>query len=157
MVIVDGGKGQLSSAVKVLDDIGIKIKNRVENKAGHSNNGIYIVGLAKKLEEIFFPEDPDPHTIPKTSSGLKLIQRIRDEAHRFAITFHRDLREKRTITTELLEIQGIGEKTANKLLTEFGSVDALKEKLKDEYETVEKISGKKAAEKLKNYFRLETE
>ena len=152
LVIVDGGKGQLSSAVKVLDDIGIKIKNRVENEAGHSNNGIYIVGLAKKLEEIFFPEDPDPHTIPKTSSGLKLIQRIRDEAHRFAITFHRDLREKRTITTELLEIQGIGEKTANKLLTEFGSVDALKEKLKDEYETVEKISGKKAAEKLKNYF-----
>lgn len=150
LVIIDGGKGQLSSAVKVLDDIGVKILNR---KTEETKNGIYIIGLAKKLEEVYFPEDTDPYTIPKTSSGLKLIQRIRDEAHRFAITFHRDLREKRTLTTELLEIEGIGEKTANKLLKEFGSVENLKEKLGKEFETVAKVTGKKTAEKLKEHFR----
>ncbi len=152
LVVIDGGKGQLSSAVKVLDDIGIKIinrKNLVENKI---NTGVNIIGLAKRLEEIFFPEDPDPHSIPKTSSGLKLLQKVRDEAHRFAITFHRSLRDKRTLTTELLEVKGIGEKTANKLLKEFGSVETIRKKLMEDYGSIEKTSGKKAAEKLKEHF-----
>ncbi len=139
LIIIDGGKGQLSSAVKVLTDLGIR--------------NIKIIGLAKKLEEVYFPGEPDPYTIPKTSSGLKLLQRIRDEAHRFAVTFHQDLRDKRTLTTELLEIKGIGEKTAKKLLTEFSSVEALKEKLFCSYEEVEKAAGKKNAKMLMEYFK----
>jgi excinuclease ABC subunit C len=103
LIMVDGGKGQLSSAVETLESLGLK--------------DIDIIGLAKRLEEVFLPGNPEPQTIAKTSSSLKLLQHIRDEAHRFAITFHRDRRSKRTITTELLEIKGIGEKAAQKLLS----------------------------------------
>jgi len=152
LVVIDGGKGQLSSAVKVLDDIGIKIINRINPEENENISGLYIIGLAKRLEEIYFPEDPDPHTIPKTSSGLKLLQKVRDEAHRFAVTFHRSLRDKRTLTTELVEINGIGEKTANKLLKEFGSVEAIKDKINTEFAAIEKNIGKKTAERLKEHF-----
>jgi excinuclease ABC subunit C len=177
LIVIDGGKGQLSSAIKVLSDLGIsllkenkesisevkseklkvKSENEVDNKTIEHlklNIGkLNVIGLAKKLEEVYFPGEPDPYTIPKTSSGLKLLQRIRDEAHRFAVTFHQDLRDKRTLTTELIEIKGIGEKTAKKLLTEFGSVEALKEKIKSNYEEVEKIAGKKNAKTLSEFFK----
>jgi excinuclease ABC subunit C len=135
LIVVDGGKGQLSSAVKVLNDIGIKNQN--------------IIGLAKKLEEVYVPDSSDPQSIPKTSSGLKLLQRIRDEAHRFAVTFHRSLRDKRTLTSELETITGIGKKTAGKLLTDFGSVEKIKEQVMNHYEEFEKKAGKKTAERLK--------
>jgi excinuclease ABC subunit C len=138
LIVVDGGKGQLSSAVKVLGDIGIKNQN--------------IIGLAKKLEEVYIPESSDPQSIPKTSSGLKLLQRVRDEAHRFAITFHRSLRDKRTLTSELEEVKGIGKKTANKLLTDFGSVEKIKEQVTNNYDEFEKKAGKKTAERLKEWF-----
>ncbi len=138
LIIIDGGKGQLSSAVKVLDDLQIKDQN--------------IIGLAKRLEEVFFPNESVPHNIPKTSSGLRLLQRVRDEAHRFAITYHRSLRDKRTFATELTEIEGIGEKTAQKLLIEFGSVENIKEVLKNNYNIIERSAGKKAAGKLKEWF-----
>lgn len=138
LIIIDGGKGQLSSAVKVLDDLGITGQN--------------IIGLAKRLEEVYLPGDSDPQSIPHTSSGLRLLQRIRDEAHRFAITYHRSLREKRTITTELTEIEGIGAKTANKLLIEFGSVENIKEVLKTNYSMLEKSAGKKVAARLREYY-----
>lgn len=138
LIIIDGGKGQLSSAVKVLDDLQIRDQN--------------IIGLAKRLEEVFFPNESVPHNIPKTSSGLRLLQRVRDEAHRFAITYHRSLRDKRTFATELTEIEGIGEKTAQKLLIEFGSVENLKEVLKNNYNIIERSAGKKAAGKLKEWF-----
>lgn len=138
LIIIDGGKGQLSSAVKVLDDLQIKDQN--------------IIGLAKRLEEVFFPNESIPHNIPKTSSGLRLLQRVRDEAHRFAITYHRSLRDKRTFATELTEIEGIGEKTAQKLLIEFGSVENIKEVLKNNYNIIERSAGKKAAGKLKEWF-----
>lgn len=138
LVIIDGGKGQLSSAMKVLDDLGIR--------------GIDIIGLAKKLEEVFFPGDSMPQNIPKTSSGLKLLQRIRDEAHRFAITFHRSLRDKRTFTTELIDIDGIGEKTAMKLLSEFGSVENIKEIIRNNFHILEKSAGSSTAGKLKEWF-----
>ncbi|MDQ3020615.1 MAG: excinuclease ABC subunit UvrC [Bacteroidota bacterium] len=141
LVIIDGGKGQLSSAVKVLDDLQIKNQN--------------IIGLAKRLEEVFMPNESIPQNIPKTSSGLRLLQRVRDEAHRFAITYHRSLRDKRTFTTELTAIQGIGEKTAQKLLIEFGSVENLKEVLKNNYNIIEKSAGKKVAERLKGWFESE--
>jgi excinuclease ABC subunit C len=181
LIVIDGGKGQLSSAVKVLMDLKIlpeqqdkdsltRVKHERSNVKGeehkvfystdsthskHSTHSLTIIGLAKKLDEVYFPRESDPYTIPKTSSGLKLLQRIRDEAHRFAVTFHQDLRDKRTLTTELLEVKGIGEKTAKKLLTEFGSVEALKEKLENNYEEVEKVAGEKTAEILKEYFATE--
>jgi len=137
LVVIDGGKGQLSSAVKVLDDIGIKNQN--------------IIGLAKRLEEVFIPGHSEAQSIPKTSSGLKLLQRVRDEAHRFAITFHRSLRDKRTLKSELEDIKGIGKLTAAKLLKEFGSVENIKDQLKNNFEEFEKKAGKKAAERLKEW------
>jgi excinuclease ABC subunit C len=113
LIIVDGGKGQLSSAYMILKELGLEEK-------------ITIIGLAKRLEEVFFPLQSGSTILPRTSSSLRLIQHLRDEAHRFAITFHRSLRDKRTLQTELTEIEGIGEKTAQKLLIEFGSVENVK-------------------------------
>lgn len=111
LIMVDGGKGQLSSAITSLDELGMK--------------GYEIIGLAKRLEEVFLPGESEAQSIPKTSSSLKLLQHLRDEAHRFAITFHRERRSKRTFVSELLEIKGIGEKVAQKLLTSF-SLDEVK-------------------------------
>jgi len=108
LIVIDGGKGQLSSAVEALSALDL--------------GSLPVIGLAKRLEEVFLPGESIPQNIPKTSSGLKLLQRIRDEAHRFAVTFHRSLREKRTLRTELEEIEGIGEKRARDLLETFGSV-----------------------------------
>jgi excinuclease ABC subunit C len=135
LIIVDGGKGQLSSSVEVLNNLGIKQYN--------------IIGLAKRLEEVFFPGNPEPESIPKTSSGLKLLQKIRDEAHRFAITFHISRRSKRTIKTELTDIKGIGEATAQKLLKVLGSVETIKKS--DQKELVEVVGAQKA-KLIKNYF-----
>lgn len=112
LIMVDGGKGQLSSAIETLDELGIK--------------NYEIIGLAKRLEEVFLPGESDAQSIPKTSSSLKLLQHVRDEAHRFAITFHRERRSKRTFATELTEIKGIGEKVAQKMLAELGSLEAIK-------------------------------
>ena len=138
LIMVDGGKGQLSSAVEILDSLGIKQYN--------------IIGLAKRLEEVFFPENSEPESIPKTSSGLKLLQQIRDEAHRFAITFHRQRRSKRTITTELTEIKGIGKETAYQLLSELGSVEKIKN---SNTESLSKIIGNKKAQLVRKYFENE--
>ncbi len=136
LIMVDGGKGQLSSAVEILRELEIKNYN--------------IIGLAKRLEEVFLPGQSEPASIPKTSSGLKLLQKIRDEAHRFAITFHRSRRSKRTINTELTEIKGIGAATAQLLLKEFGSFSAIK---KADIENLESIVGKKKAEIIQKYFK----
>ncbi|ABL64765.1 excinuclease ABC subunit UvrC [Chlorobium phaeobacteroides] len=111
LIVVDGGKGQLSTAVKVLVSLKLDIP---------------VIGLAKRIEEIFTPHTSDPFNLPKTSPALKLIQQLRDEAHRFAVTYHRKLRTERTLETELTTIQGIGEKTAQKLLRHFGSVDLIR-------------------------------
>ncbi len=111
LVVVDGGKGQLSSALSVLR--GLKIKNQA------------VIGLAKRLEEIFIPGFPDAQMLPKTSSSLKLLQSIRDEAHRFAITYHRTLRKKRTISSVLDDIPGVGPARRTQLLKAFGSVKVL--------------------------------
>lgn len=135
LVMVDGGKGQLSSAVDVLRGLGL--------------SGIPIVGLAKRLEEVFLPEQTDPEFIPKSSSGLRLLQQVRDEAHRFAITFHRNLRSKRTLTSELDLIQGIGEKRAKELLEVFGSVQGVKFASAQQ---LAEVVGEKVADKIKTYF-----
>jgi excinuclease ABC subunit C len=133
LIIVDGGKGQLSSACEALQEVGLYGK-------------IPIVGIAKKLEEIYYPEDPLPLLISKKSPALLLIQRIRDEAHRFAITFHRLKRSKNTFVTEIEEIPGIGKKTADKLLAHFKSVKKIKEASVAE---LTELVGEKIALKLK--------
>jgi len=136
LIIIDGGKGQVSSALKSLKVLGL------ENK-------ITMIGVAKRLEEIFFPEDSIPLYINKKSESLKLIQQLRNEAHRFAITFHRLKRSQNFTSTELTNISGIGEKTAAKLLQEFGSVKKVKLATHADLETV---IGRANASKVRDYF-----
>jgi excinuclease ABC subunit C len=119
LIIVDGGKGQLSSACEALKELGIY-------------GQIPIVGIAKKLEEIYYPDDPIPLHISKKSPALLLIQRVRDEAHRFAITFHRLKRSKSTIKTEMEDIKGIGRKTADVLLAKYKSWKKIQEVPREE-------------------------
>ena len=129
LVVIDGGKGQLSAAMESIEALGIRDR-------------MTVVGIAKKLEEIYFPGDSIPLYINKKSESLRLIQQIRNEAHRFAITFHRDTRSKAFTTTELTGIKGIGEKTAEKLLKHFGSVKKLKESSEED---LIKVVGQAAA------------
>jgi excinuclease ABC subunit C len=114
LVVIDGGKGQLSSAVLALEEVAAYGK-------------FPIVGLAKRLEEVYFPGDTDSVFVPKDSASLQLLQRTRNEAHRFAVTFQRKLRAKSTLQNELEEIEGIGQKTAKKLIRVFGSVKRVRE------------------------------
>ncbi|CAZ95500.1 excinuclease ABC subunit UvrC [Zobellia galactanivorans] len=114
LIVIDGGKGQLSSALKSLDALGLR-------------GTIAIIGIAKRLEEIFFPEDPIPLYLDKKSESLKIIQQLRNEAHRFGITFHRNKRSKAAIDSKLESIDGIGAKTAEELLKKFKSVKRIKE------------------------------
>ncbi|MEM6698121.1 MAG: helix-hairpin-helix domain-containing protein, partial [Bacteroidota bacterium] len=139
LIIIDGGKGQLSAAVKILKALGIDDK-------------ITVIGIAKRLEEIFFPDDPIPLYINKKSETLKVIQHARNEAHRFAITFHRDQRSRNFLGTELTNIPGIGEKTAQKLLQEFGSVKKIKAA---DQVSLESVAGKGVANKLRKWFEEE--
>jgi len=135
LIVVDGGKGQLSSAVEVLQKLGIGSQP--------------VIGLAKRLEEVFLPGRSDPELIAKTSSGLRLLQQIRDEAHRFAITYHRTLRAKRTLQTELDLIDGVGKKRAKELLEAFGSVQGVKFATGEQ---LEEVVGVKIASKIREYF-----
>ena len=114
LVVIDGGKGQLSSALKSLEILGLRGK-------------VAIIGIAKRLEEIYFPEDPIPLYLDKKSETLKIIQQLRNEAHRFGITFHRNIRSKEAINSVLEEIEGIGKKTAEEALKKFKSVKRIKE------------------------------
>lgn len=133
LILVDGGKGQLSSACEALKELGVYGK-------------IPVAGIAKKLEEIYYPEDPIPLHINKKSPGLLLLQQIRDEAHRFAINFHRQKRSKSTIKTEIEQLHGIGKGTANKLLRHFKSVKKIREAPIEEIET---LIGRRKAEIVK--------
>jgi excinuclease ABC subunit C len=123
LVVIDGGKGQLSSAVNAL--------NRLE-----IYGQLPVIGIAKRLEEIYYPNDEFPIHISKKSESLKLLQHLRNEAHRFAITFHRSKRSKGAIDSTLAEIDGIGSKTAEKLLKHFKSVKKLKNASLEEIEQV---------------------
>ena len=136
LVVIDGGKGQLSSAVQALNELGILDK-------------LTVIGIAKKLEEIFFPEDSIPLYINKKSESLKVIQQIRNEAHRFAISFHRDQRSKNFAKTVLTDIPGIGEKTAQKLLKHFGSYKKIMDAPKEE---LVEIAGARTADVILKYF-----
>lgn len=132
LIVIDGGKGQLSSAVKSLDLLGLRGK-------------ISIVGIAKRLEEIYFPEDSIPLYLDKRSESLKVLQRARDEAHRFGITFHRQKRSKGSLNSKLDQITGIGPATRDKLLIHFKSLKRIREASKDE---LEKILGKQNGSKI---------
>lgn len=135
LIMVDGGKGQLSSAIESLKDLGY--------------TKFEIIGLAKRLEEVFLPGESEPVIIPKTSSSLKLLQHIRDEAHRFAITFHRDRRSKRTFTSELENIKGIGKALTEKLLKEFNGLDDIRNA---DLERLSAIIGKAKAKLVYDFF-----
>ncbi|MDN5296309.1 MAG: excinuclease subunit [Bacteroidota bacterium] len=128
LIVIDGGKGQLHAAVDSLQKIGLYGK-------------IAVIGIAKRLEEIYFPEDPIPLYLDKNSETLKLIQQLRDEAHRFGITFHRQKRSKSQLTSEFDNIKGVGTETRKKLLTHFKSIKRLKEA--DEKEIIEVVGESK--------------
>ena len=135
LIMVDGGKGQLSSAREILRKLGLERQP--------------IIGLAKRLEEVYVPAQSDPLSIPKTSAGLKLLQQIRNEAHRFAITFHRTLRSKRILHTELDLVKGVGKARAKELLEAFGSVQGVKFASEEQ---LAEIVGPVVAGRIKEYF-----
>lgn len=136
LIIVDGGKGQLSSAYAILKELGIEKR-------------VPIVGLAKRLEEVFYPGDPEPYYLTRTGEPLKVVCHIRDEAHRFGITFHRHKRTKSFIDSELSHIPGIGDKSLTALLRRFRTVNAVRNaSLKELSEVV----GESRAKAIKSYF-----
>lgn len=139
LIIIDGGKGQLSSALKSLDKLELRGK-------------IAIIGIAKRLEELFYPDDPIPLYLDKKSETLKIIQQLRNEAHRFGITFHRSKRSKQALNTELETIPGIGEKTVIELLQHFRSTKRIADA---SFEELSKVVGASRAKKLADYFDKE--
>lgn len=136
LVIIDGGKGQLSSAMKSIDLLGIRDK-------------VTVIGIAKRLEEIYFPGDNVPIYLDKNSISLKIIQQLRNEAHRFGINFHRDKRSAGMLTSSLDLIKGIGPKSKEALLKHFGSVDEIR---KSDINDIRKVIGESKAALLKQYF-----
>ena len=140
LVIVDGGKGQLSAAVGVMEDLGL--------------TEVPLAGLAKRFEELFIPNQAAPIVLPRTSQGLYLVQRIRDEAHRFAITYHRDVRSKRALHSELDDVPGIGSTRKKALLKRFGSVRRIKEASVEEVAATPGINHD-LAERLKSHLARE--
>ncbi len=141
LIVIDGGKGQLSAAVHALEGLGLR-------------GEITVIGIAKKLEEIYFPGDTIPIYLDKKSESLKLLQQLRDEAHRFGITFHRNKRSAGFAVTELEQIKGIGKETSQKLLTKYKSVKNL---LVLSYEELKKEVGNSKAALIRDYFRQKGE
>ena len=138
LIVIDGGKGQLSSALKSLDILGLRGK-------------IAIIGIAKRLEEIYFPNDAIPLYLDKKSESLKIIQQLRNEAHRFGITFHRQKRKKASLGSALEQIEGVGKVTAEELLKKFKSVKRVKEaSLTDLTEVIGKSKAQKVYDGLHN-------
>ncbi len=140
LIVIDGGKGQLSSALAALRELEI--------------TDVPVIGLAKRLEEIYIPGVSDPQTLPKTSPSLRLLQRIRDEAHRFAVTYHRQVRSKRTMQSDLDLVEGIGKKRAKMLLEVFGSVQGVKHATEEQ---LTEAVGRKLAEKIRLHFHGQVE
>jgi excinuclease ABC subunit C len=136
LIIVDGGKGQLSSAYEVLQALGIEKR-------------VPIVGLAKRIEEVFYPNDPMPYYLSRTGEPLKVVCHIRDEAHRFGITFHRQKRSKAFINSELEQIEGIGTKSLNALLKRFKTVSNVREASQAQ---LAEVVGEARARKIVEYF-----
>jgi excinuclease ABC subunit C len=137
LVVVDGGKGQLNAALEAMDEYGLR-------------EAVPVVGLAKEREEIFVPGQSDPILLPRGSQGLFLMQRIRDEAHRFALQYHRRLRGKKTLTSALEEIPGIGPRRRQTLLKHFGSLEGIREATVEELMVVPGMT-RRAAEQVKEH------
>lgn len=137
LIVIDGGKGQLGSALKALEQLGLR-------------GTINIIGIAKKLEEIYYPGDPYPLHLDKRSESLKIIQQLRNEAHRFGITHHRNKRSKAATQSELNNIKGIGEKTALELLRSFKSVKRVKEA---SFEDLKAVIGFSKAQLIQQHFK----
>jgi len=137
LVIIDGGKGQLNSAVESLEKLKIQ-------------NELVIIGIAKRLEEIFFPSDPVPLYLDKNAYSLKIIQNMRNEAHRFGISFHRQKRSIKFLGSEIDQINGIGKESLKKLFQKFKSVDEIK---KSDREELGKVIGKAKTRILLKYFK----
>jgi excinuclease ABC subunit C len=140
LIVIDGGKGQLEAAAKSLRQLGLIDK-------------VKLVSIAKKLETVFAYGDTMPLFLDKKSPTLKILQHLRDEAHRFGISHHRKQRQKASISTQLVQIQGIGKQTATKLLIQFGSIEGIS---KASLEEIAQITGKTRAEKIKNELRKQT-
>ena len=136
LIVIDGGKGQLSAALESLEQLNLRGK-------------MAIVGIAKKLEEIYVPNDPYPLHIDKRSQSLKLLQHLRNEAHRFGITFHRDLRSKGMLQSELEQVRGVGKITVEKLLIHFKSMDAIRNA---SFEELNKVVNKTQAAAVQAFF-----
>jgi len=136
LIVIDGGKGQLSASLKSLDVLGLR-------------NKIAIIGIAKRLEEIYYPGDSVPMYLDKTSESLKIIQQLRNEAHRFSITHHRNKRSKRALVNELEQITGIGRQTVVSLLRHFKSVKRVSLAKKEE---LSKVIGNNRANIVFEYF-----
>src|SRR5205085_3579160 len=130
LVVIDGGKGQLSSAQEVMRELELEIP---------------MVGLAKQYEEVFLPDRSDPIILPRDSAGLFLLQRVRDEAHRFAITYHRAARGKGALKSSLDEVPGVGPKRRRALLQRFGSVDAIRKAVVEDIASVPGMTQRTAA------------
>jgi len=137
LVIVDGGKGQLNAALEVLDEFDLR-------------DAVPIVGLAKREEEIFVPGQSEPVTLPRNSPGLFLVQRVRDEAHRFAVEYHRKLRDQGGIASQLDQVPGIGPRRRQMLLRTFGSLEAIRTASVDELAAVPGMT-RSAAEQVKSF------
>ncbi len=140
LVLVDGGKGQVSAASGILSTLGL--------------DGVAVAGLAKKEEEIFLPGHSEPFTLPETSAGLKVLQRVRDESHRFATAFNKSLREKDLRISRLTDIPGIGETRGKKLMQAFGSLGKMAEATPEEISQVIKVGEEKAGQMLRNIREL---
>ena len=130
LVVIDGGKGQLNAALEVMADLELEIP---------------LIGLAKQYEEVFVPAQSDPIVLPRDSAGLFLLQRVRDEAHRFAITYHRASRGRGALRSSLDEVPGVGPKRKRALLKQFGSVDAIKKASVSELASVPGMTSRTAA------------
>lgn len=141
LLVIDGGKGQLSSVVEILESKGIK--------------DIDIIGLAKREEEVFLPYNSNPVILPRNSYALKVLQRIRDEAHRFAITFHRELRQKRQTHSKLLAIEGVGQKRVKALFDAFKNIENIKNASIEDLCIVKGID-RRSAENIYHHFHDET-
>jgi excinuclease ABC subunit C len=141
LVVIDGGRGQLSAAMESIVELNLQ-------------NKIQIISIAKRLEEIYYPNDEIPLHLSKKSETLKTIQHIRDEAHRFGINFHRKTRDKNTLQTELTNIDGIGEKTAQKLLQHFLSIEKIKN---SDSKELKDIVGESIATKIEAYFKKKSD
>jgi excinuclease ABC subunit C len=137
LIIIDGGKGQLSSSLKSLDKLNLR-------------GQITIIGIAKRLEELFYPDDPIPLYLDKKTETLKIIQQLRNEAHRFGITFHRNKRSKEALNTSMDAIDGIGEKTVIELLKNFKSLERIKLAT---FEELAEIIGPSKSKKIKEFFK----